>query len=225
MTIEATPAAQPGISRRASTSLIPSLSRVAAALARSLIGSVATSSSALEPAAARIRQELRKYGISFDGTVEQRFEWDEVTEEGKSIACSAVLDHFKDAQIHDLKTGSEPVSLREAARLIANSHSVLQDAAYKSALSEETGVPVGDYEFVYVFVQTREPFSVTPVTLSGEFQQVSHLKWRRAIEMWHKCLSAGEGRENWPGPVEAIVPVPAPGWMLSQEIELEELRG
>ena len=47
-----TPAAHPGISRRASTSLSPSLSRVAAALARSLTGCVATSSSALEPAAA-----------------------------------------------------------------------------------------------------------------------------------------------------------------------------
>ena len=77
---------------------------------------------------------------------------------------------------------------------------------------------------VFAFCQTREPFAVTPVTLGGDFRELSHLRWRRAIETWHTCLSKGKGREHWPGPVEAITPVAAPGWALADEITLEAMR-
>ena len=179
---------------------------------------------ALLPAAERIREELAAFGIVFDGAVEERLEWEERTEAGEAVLCSGYADHFNGSVIHDLKTGSAAVSIHEAGRLIANSHAILQDAAYRSAVSKRDNLDPERIEVVFAFVQTEEPFSVTPVTLAGDFRELSHLQWRRAIETWHKCLSQGTERQFWPGPVEQITPVSASGWMISREIELEAMR-
>ena len=183
----------------------------------------------LQLSAARIRHSLMEYGIDVDeGTSEKRFEWTEYTESGKPVECSGVIDHHQFQRIIDLKTSDKSVSLHEATNLIARSHSLLQDAAYRNALCADDHADDGftpDYfEVIFAFCQTVEPFSVTPVTLSGEFRELSHLRWRRAIETWHECLSKGRAREHWPGPVDAITAVSPPGWMLAQEIEWEAMR-
>jgi hypothetical protein len=174
--------------------------------------------------AARIRGELERLGITFDGAVEDRIEWDEYTEDGEAVSCSGYVDHWNGTAIHDVKTSPGPVSLFQAAMLIAKSYSLLQDAAYRSAIATLHDLDQERLDFVYVFAQTAEPFSVTPVRMSGEFRQLAHLKWRRAIETWHRCLSGGVNRRFWPGPVGGITTVHPPGWMISQELELEALR-
>ena len=178
----------------------------------------------LQDAAARIVEELAKHGIILNGACEERIEWTEYTEGGAEVKCSGILDHYNGAVIHDLKTGKTATSIHQAAMLIARSHALLQDAAYRSAVCDGDDIDPERIEVVFAFVQTREPFSVTPVTLAGDFRELSHLRWRRAIEEWHKCLSKGTEREHWPDVTEGITPVSAPGWMISQEIELEAMR-
>jgi len=179
--------------------------------------------SKLEPGSARIRQELKRFGIIFDGAIEDRLEWEEETTTGATVQCSGVLDHWCGSGICDLKTGSEPVSVHKAIQLISSSHALLQDAAYKSALQAVHGIEPERNEFIFAFVQTQEPFSVTPVTLGGDFRELSALRWQRAVDRWSACLSKGTDRKYWPGPVDAVTPISAPGWMMSQEIELEAM--
>jgi len=178
----------------------------------------------LAPASARIRQELRRFGIVFDGEVEQRFEWTEYTERGEPVECSGVIDHWNDTLVHDIKTGSAAVSEREAQRLIAGSHALLQDPAYRNARHARDGIDPERIEVVFAFTQTEEPHAITPVTLAGDFRELARMRWRRAIETWHHCLSQGTDRKFWPGPVEVVTPISAPGWMISHEIELEAMR-
>ena len=176
--------------------------------------------------AKKIREQIALRGIEFNGIAEQRFEWTEFTDEGRPVDCSGVIDHHQELSIHDLKTGSGATSERQAALLISRSHSVMQDAAYRSALaSKKTGiVDVGDFYFTYIFAQTEEPFSVTPVRMAGTFREISHLQWRRAIHLWHDCISKGTAREHWPDVTTGTSIIDAPGWMLSQELELEAMR-
>ena len=182
----------------------------------------------IQLSAAAIRGQLERYEIVLDGKSEQRFEWDEETESGASVNCSGYIDHYLGNRIIDLKTSKTATTTHQATQKIATGSALLQDAAYRSALI------AGEYlgriasseviEVVFAFVQTVEPFAVTPVTLAGDFRELSHLRWRRAIETWHQCLSNGLGREFWPGPVDAITAVSPPGWMVSQEIEWEAMR-
>ena len=178
----------------------------------------------MQLSAAAIRGQLEQYGIVLDGESEQRFEWDEYTEDGAAVACSGIIDHYLGNRIIDLKTSKTATTTRQAVQNIASGAALLQDAAYRDALHWDDGPPPGQIEVIFAFVQTQEPFSVTPITLAGDFRELSHLRWRRAIETWHQCLSNGLGREFWPGPVDAITAVSPPGWMVSQEIEWEAMR-
>jgi len=179
----------------------------------------------LKPAAERIRAALLQYDIHLNGTVEQRFEWTEYTDAGEPVECSAYLDHYDESGILDLKSSKGPVALFQAVNLIARSHSLLQDPAYRNALAAMNDDDPERIEVVFAFFQTREPHSITPVTLAGDFRELARMRWRRAIHLWHACLSKGTDRKYWPGPVEAITPISAPGWMLAQEIELEVQNG
>ncbi len=176
------------------------------------------------PAADAIRCRLEQEGIAWDGTVEKKFHWTEYTEGGEAVECSGIVDHFNAVRIDDLKTGKTATSLHMAVNLIARSTAILQDSAYRSAVCSESEAEPEDMDMVFSFVQTQPPFSVTPVRMSGTFREVSHLRWRRAIELWHSCLSKGTEREHWPDVTTGISVVDAPGWMLAQEIEFEALR-
>jgi hypothetical protein len=183
---------------------------------------------AMQPAVKAIEEEMLRFGIEFGSQkVEHRIEWEEQTINGDDVACSGFVDTFKLDRgwldIYDLKTGSSGTSIDDAVRLIANSHSLLQEPAYRSGLSDQLGIDRERSELTYVFVQTEAPYSVTPVTLSGDFREMAEIRWRRALEIWNRCLTKGTGRECWPGPVENITPISAPGWLLAKELELEAM--
>ncbi len=178
---------------------------------------------AMQAAVGRIHDELAGQGIMLQGHVEERIEWLELAEDGRSVECSGVLDHRDGGTTLDIKT--EPAPTKEAAaRSIAKSHALLQDAAYRSAVESKHGIERERQDVIFLFVQTEEPFCITPVRMSGEYRELSHLRWRRAIEAWSECLSRGKERKYWPGPVDGIATIHPPGGMLSQELELEETR-
>jgi len=172
----------------------------------------------------RIKNQLADFGVFLDGKVEERIEWDEFSTSGAPVPCSGYIDHRIETVIDDLKTGETCTTEHMASMLIARSHALLQDTAYRHAICAIHGYEMERTTMRFVFVQTREPYSVTPVYLSGEFQELSVLRWQRAVDTWAECLAKGTDRKHWPGPVEGCVAVHPPGWMLSQEIELEALK-
>ena len=181
---------------------------------------------AMQVGVARIREQLAEHGILFDGKIEERIEWDQQATTGETVACSGYIDHRQGLCIDDLKTGSACTSIHMAKSLIQKSHSLLQDAAYRSAIATIHGEDRERCEMRFIFVQTEEPYTDTPVKLSGEFRELSYLRWQRAIDTWAKCLGKGVERKHWPGPVapgctDTIHP---DGWMLARELEMEELR-
>ena len=186
---------------------------------------VAAKWDAMKIGAHRILEQLHAAGIQLDGKVEERIEWNEQsTMTGESVPCSGYIDHRNDLRIDDLKTGEVCVTLNMAAGIIAKSHSLLQGAAYPSAIAAIHEVDRERVEMRYIFVQTKEPYCVTPVTLSGEFRELAHLRWQRAIDDWGKYLALGTERKHWPGPCEGIGVVHPPGWMMALELEMEAMR-
>jgi hypothetical protein len=171
----------------------------------------------------RIREELEHLGIVLNGKVEERIEWFEDTQFGKPVACSGVIDHRDGCHIDDIKTGPAAVTKQEAAGLIFRSHSLLQDAAYRSAISTIHGIDLERCEMSFIFIQTEEPFAITPVEMSGEFREIAYLRWSRALEMWAECMDGGTDRKHWPGPCRGLETIHPPGWALAQELELEAL--
>lgn len=179
---------------------------------------------AMESAVLSIREQLAAHDVLLDGIVEERVEWNALSSSGEYVACSGVIDHRKGLRIDDLKTGSTCVSVHMATNLVAKSHALLQDAAYREAVATKLLEDMERCVVRFVFVQTEEPFTVTPVKMSGEFRQLSQMRWQRAIDVWAECLGKGTDRKHWPGPVEGCAMMHPPGWMLAQELELEAMK-
>ena len=182
---------------------------------------------AMQDAVLAIQAQLRAHGVELgEGVVEERIEWDQRTTAGEMVACSGYIDHRKDLQIDDLTTGSACTSKRMASMLVAKSHALLQDAAYRSAIAALHDVDLERIQMRFVFVQTQEPYAVTPLSMSGEFRELSLLRWQRAIDDWAKYLALGTDRKHWPGPVEEgeTGTIHPPGWMMAQELEEEAMR-
>lgn len=175
----------------------------------------------------RIQRAMREQGIEFDGAIEERIEWDQLSTSGELVACSGYIDHRSGLHIDDLKTGPGITSVDMAQMLISRSHSILQDAVYRSAVASIHDADFQRTTMRYIFVQTKEPYVVTPVDLDGEFQEISYLRWQRAIDLWAKCLGRGTDRQYWPGPVKpgTTATLHPPGWMLAKEMELESING
>jgi hypothetical protein len=173
--------------------------------------------------AERIREEMGNVGVVLDGNVEERFEWSERASDGTEVLCSGVVDHRSELYVDDLKTSAQAYTPDRAAREIANSHALLQDAAYRHAVAQHENADIERCSMRFVFVQTVEPHVVVPVVLDGEFRQLSELRWQRSIDIWARCLKQGTERDFWPGPVSGTVDVHAPGWMMAQELEMEEM--
>lgn len=187
----------------------------AAALAKDKIPVARPIFDALEPAAMRIRENIRALDIMLDGSVEERVEWSE-TVNGIEVLCSGYVDHHLDDEIHEVKTGKTATSEREAANLICRNHALMQGVAYPEALK------ISEHDFIYVFVQTQEPYSVTPVKLDPAFREMANMRWQRALSIWSKCLEKGTEREHWPDVTRSnIATIAAPSWMLSREIDEE----
>lgn len=179
---------------------------------------------AMQGAIVKIREQLAAHDVLLDGVVEERMEWKEWSSNGTWVDCSGVIDHRQGLRIDDLKTGKTCVSLHVATSLVSKSHALLQDAAYRNAVAAKAGEDKERCVVRFVFVQTEEPFTVTPVTMSGEFRALSELRWQRAIDDWAKYLGRGTDRKYWPGPVEGCGIIHPPGWAMAQELEVEAMR-
>lgn len=164
--------------------------------------------------ATRLRARFATYGIQLDGQSEATALWVETAEDGTPVQCRGMMDHVKEPVIYDLKScrSAHPEACR---RHIDEYGYAIQRAAYVSAVEHLRPAMVGRVEFVFLFFELEPPYAVTPVRLSGQFRELGERRWRRAVNIWARCLSSGE----WPGYVESVTELEPMPWALTKDME------
>lgn len=159
-------------------------------------------------------EQLAKIGIRFDGQSECVGLWNERTDDGQDVACRCRIDHWAEPVIYDLKTTGD--ASRAAVERSINEHGYdIQAAAYISAAEKMFPELRGRVKFINIFVETEPPYLINPLQQDGTFLAIGRSKWRRAVNLWAKCL-----RENdWPGYATEVSRVGAPMWAVKRELE------
>lgn len=152
-------------------------------------------------------------GVILDGTVEHRFNW---VEDG--VLCTGVVDHWDGKlMVDEIKTGPSLPTREYCERHLIQSHSHLQDAAYRRAVAAELDVDPVEVTVRFAFVQSVAPFAVNIRPMTAAFREYSEIRWTRAVKTWGECLASGV----WPGPNDEDYPFDVPVWALKREMELE----
>jgi hypothetical protein len=153
---------------------------------------------------------------------EVRMEWLEPTFGGPGVLCHGVIDAIPPSITTpiDLKVLVTGRATREVcARALLHSHGILQAEAYKRALEQARPELMGRVEVKFLFVEMTAPFDCRFSHLSGELQTIAAVRWARAVDLWGKCLQT----DHWPGFAdEGLTRLDAPGWLLAQEMAIEE---
>lgn len=175
---------------------------------------------AANDAAQWTRAEFERLKIRLDGDSEVTVVWVEHADDGTPVTCRGQLDHFVEsrAMIYDLKcTGDgEPQACRR--RFVSMGYHI-QRAAYVSAISKALPQLAGRVEFEFLFCEMTDPYPVTPIACGGSMRELGHRQWRRAVNMWAKCL-----RENhWPSYAESTIYIEAAPYEMTRELENEEV--
>lgn len=165
-----------------------------------------------EEIVAAIRKQLDEFGIVLGSEREIAAVWEEESECGP-VLCRGMFDALEPrVRIDDLKTlkCAHPLKIqKQMCDLMYD----LQWAAYTSAFNHLWPEMAGRGEFLFVFVETEYPFCVTPVRPNGEMQALGQSRWRRAVELWGRCLHTGQ----WPKYTDGVVEIAPTSWAMYAE--------
>jgi hypothetical protein len=167
----------------------------------------------------RIKARLRDEGIDLDGgQTEVRLEWNEPSDLG-DVLCHGHLDWLSNDHllIRDLKTTDGSVKPEACAKALINQGSVIQHAAYLSAVTRLWPDLAGRVKMQFIFAETREPYAVTVAECAGSMAELGESKWMRAIALWARCLK----NDQWPGPAQGVARLEAPAWAIALAHEEE----
>lgn len=164
--------------------------------------------------AAKLREQLRAFGIELNASSEVPIEW--VEDAGTApVTCRAMLDHIdlERGLIWDLKTitSAHPDACARAMTVYGYD---VQEAAYRSALRHLRPELSGREEFTFVFMELEPPHCVLPVRSDGQFRAMGDARWQRAVSMWKACIEADE----WPGYATDTVRLSPPPWALAKAL-------
>lgn len=150
---------------------------------------------AAEVAVEQIRRKLDARGVAFDGDPEVTVTWTEHADSGAEVLCRGRIDNLfeRSGVIVDLKTGGDASPGRCVARIYEHGLDV-QAAAYLSAIEKEHPEIQGRAKFVFVFVEWSPPYGVAFGELDGEYRTIGERRWRRAVNLWERCLR----EDRWP---------------------------
>ena len=160
-----------------------------------------------------LRDRLADFGIVLDGESEVPIEFTERAPNGL-VTCRAMLDHVKldEGVIYDVKTISA-ADVRTCSNQAVRLGYDIQHAAYTSALLSLDAGLAGRTDFVFLFMETDPPYSVTPLRPDGALKDLGESRWLRAVELWHTCLT----NDTWPHYVSRIGELETPAWALMVE--------
>lgn len=170
----------------------------------------------LDRATRMISMNLRDSGITFEGHREGVALWTEFDDDGRPVPCKARIDHWSTGVIEDLKT-TRSAHPDDCVKSIFEFGYDIQAAAYISAMQKlELGGDFGAVKFRFHFVELEAPHLFTTVEPDDSILAVGRSKWRRAINLWSKCL-----RENqWPGYHDGSYSASARPWDLRAELAM-----
>lgn len=167
-----------------------------------------------QAAADEIARQLAERGVALTGDSEVAALWTETATDGTDVQCRGMLDHFAAPIIYDLKTcrSAHPRELERHA--IAYGYHI-QAEAYRRAVAAIQPALAGRVDFVWLFVQLDPLPVVTVARPSGTMRELGERQWRRAVDVWARCLR----EDRWPGYAEGVVEIEAPTWALAQDYE------
>lgn len=166
-----------------------------------------------------ITERLDELGLVLAGSHEVSVFWVETADDGTKVQCRGRVDHLNGTHVIDLKSASSahPDAIQ---RQVDGLGYAIQRAAYVSGLERVLGAP-GRVEFTFIFAELEPPYVVTPVRLNGEFRALGEHRWRRAVNLWARCMREG----NWPGYADGVLELAPPRWALANELERESMEG
>ncbi len=173
-------------------------------------------------AVAAIREQLAAQGIRFVGQSERVAVWTETADDGTPVPCRGLFDHWLGGTILDLKTTgcAHPDDIQRS--YIKHGYDI-QAAAYRSAAAQLFPELAKTLHFVNIFAEVEEPFQVLLVIPDADMLSLGSSRWRRAVNLWPKCL-----RENkWPGYATEPISLSPPKWAVDREFDsrLETFNG
>ncbi len=185
-------------------------------------GQVAVLQHELEDAAEAVRgiqKRLKALKIRLGGRSEVTLFWTETADDGTVVQCRGRLDHLvltkARATILDLKTcrSAHPRSCRSHAYEYGYD---IQAAAYRSGLAQVYPRYAGREEFVFLFAELEDPFSVTSCSPAGSLRELGARRWRRAVNLWATCVRT----KTWPQYADRTVELEAPPYALLDEDDI-----
>lgn len=160
-----------------------------------------------------LTQQIEALGFSLKGMIEHAVQWTEKSDANDDVECrSGGLDIWQPdaATIIDIKATGR-ISVRECLKSIIEFGYDVQRAAYVSAIEHKFPDLAGRVTFLNLFVSLEGDPVVLPFSHSADLRALGESKWRRAVNLWAKCL-----RENhWPNTIEAT----PSHWAMSAEFE------
>lgn len=165
-------------------------------------------------AANAVLLQLAEFGIELNGQSEGVGYWSETADDGTEILCRCRMDHWSAPLILDFKTTSD-AHPRKCERSIIDHGYDVQAYAYQSAIGKIFPDLAGRTTFLNIFIEMEPPYLVTPLKPDGSIMQLGRSKWRRAVNLWAKCLR----EDKWPGYATEIVSATAPQWAVTAEMD------
>jgi len=150
--------------------------------------------------------ELRIKSPSADGDAELSYVWQE---DGVWLRIRPDWLSADKKLIIDLKTTAQSANPDDFSRKIVDLGYDIQSSLYKRGVQAIDGVTP---EFIFIVVETSEPYLCSVVSLSAEFQALGDDKVESAIALWRWCLKSGK----WPGyPTDRIAWLETKPWNIA----------
>lgn len=169
---------------------------------------------AVERSVVAIQERIDDLKIELEGQAEIAVTWQERDSVGP-VQCRAMLDLwiFEKARIIDVKTcvSSSPAA---CAKHVVDYGYAIQRAAYTAAIGALYPELAGRLDFLLLFCEVEEPHCVTAARLDGGLREIGEMHWRRAVDLWGRCLRS----DQWPTYSNEIVMLEAPHWLLAREL-------
>jgi hypothetical protein len=146
-----------------------------------------------------------------DGAAEQTIVWRD-----QGVLCRCKLDWLRTDReaVDDLKTVGRTAEPAEFGRSLFGNGYDLQAAMYSRAVLALTGRRP---DFRFIAIETSPPFQLSVVMLAPDALALADRKLDFALDVWRRCLAAGE----WPGYPNRVAHVEAPPWAESQWFDKE----
>lgn len=150
----------------------------------------------LDGALAAMRANLEAEGVKLGGEPEAMFEWEETADDGTPVVCRGMMDNLflGEGLIVDLKK-CESAHPEACGRHAVDYGYDVQRAAYVSCLEKLRPDLAGRATMQFAFIEMDPPYAVSALPFGGMLIHMGRAKWRRAINMWARCLATNE----WPG--------------------------